>query len=34
VDAFDAPPHCFTSLRDTKPAASLAADLKTTLTAS
>jgi hypothetical protein len=34
VDAFDAPPHCFNSRRDTKSAASLAADLKTTLTAS
>jgi hypothetical protein len=34
MDTFDASPHCFTSLRDTKPAASLAAELKTTLTAS
>jgi hypothetical protein len=34
VDAFDAPPRCFTSLRDTKPAASLVAELKPTPTAS
>jgi hypothetical protein len=34
VDAFDAPLHCFTSPRDTKPAASLTAELKLTPTAS